>query len=586
MFVAILEGITIAMLFVIMMYVYDKNNSSKLYKVFFFLVSALLIEAIGMFAQVLMHKLIDIKPVYFEYFAQIGAQFAPTLFLMFALLYNNYKFNIKKINWLFVIDGIMLIMLWTNDWHGLFYTQYSMDNWLLQKGTIWAIFIIYYYLQLFAGAEILIYATYRKSGFFSVQTLFILMGYMFPLVLTALSVTGVIVVPRYFQVVPYMGSVLCIAIAIVKLRALDIIPVAQDTIMDTMSDAFVIVALDGTFTDMNKIFIEKFQYPMQLRKNANLIDVIKNSGIGDLKRIQELISKAEKERATIIEEIHMQKGDYDRYFQLEVSPIKEKKGPELIATLLLFRDITAEKREVEVLIKNESMAILGELAGGVAHDINTPITAISSGLLMLDSKIKDPDQKMLISSMQNSADKITNLVNGLRNQIRNLGTGEDVDINLAEFMQELRAILYSECIKNNIRMNINADETVWINGKISRLTQVISSIITNAIKAYDGKGGQIDIEVKKIKNGNEVYISIEDYAGGIDKRIRPYIFKSLVVTKHNPSVGVGLYIANSIIKSTFKGDINFTCKEGIGTKFEIILPINAKKKIIKKETVK
>ena len=586
MFVAILEGITIAMLFVIMMYVYDKHNSSKLYKVFFFLVTALLIESLGMFAQVLMHKIVDVDPIYFEYFAHIGAQFAPTLFLMFALLYNKYKFNIKKLNWIFVIEGIMLIMLWTNDLHGLFFTNYSMDNWLMQRGPLWLVFVVYYYLQLFVGAGVLIYATYRKSGFFSVQTLFILMGYMFPIALTALSITGVITVPRYFQVVPYMGSVLCISTAIVKLRALDIIPVAQDTIMDTMSDAFVIVALDGTFTDMNKIFMDKFQYPMQLRKNANLIDVIKNSGIGDLKRIQYLISQAEKEKTTIIEEIHMQKGDYDRYFQLEVSPIKEKKGPELIATLLLFRDITAEKREIEVLIKNESMAILGELAGGVAHDINTPITAISSGLLMLDSKIKDPDQKMLIGSMQNSANKITNLVNGLRNKIRNLGTGEDIDINLAEFMQELRAILYSECIKNNIRININADESVWINGKISRLTQVINSIITNSIKAYEGKGGTIDIEVKKIKKGEEVYISIEDYAGGIDKKVRPYIFKSLVVTKHNPSVGVGLYLANSIIKSTFKGDIGFKCKEGIGTKFEITLPINAKEKIIKKETAK
>lgn len=586
MFVAILEGITIAMLFVIMMYVYDKNNSSKLYKVFFFLVAALLIESLGMFSQVLMHNIVDIEPIYFEYVAHIGAQFAPTLFLMFALLYNKYKFNVKKLSWIFVIEGIMLIMLWTNDLHGLFFTNYSMDNWLLQRGTLWSVFVGYYYLQLFVGAGILIHATYRKSGFFSVQTLFILMGYMFPIALTALSVTGVLVVPRYFQVVPYMGSVLCISIAIVKLRALDIIPVAQDTIMDTMSDAFVIVALDGTFTDMNKIFMDKFQYPMQLRKNANLIDVIKNSGIGDLKRIQELISKAEKERATIIEEIHMQKGDYDRYFQLEVSPIKEKKGPELIATLLLFRDITAEKREIEVLIKNESMAILGELAGGVAHDINTPITAISSGLLMLDSKVKDPDEKMLINSMQSSADKITNLVNGLRNQIRNLGTGEDVDINLAEFMQELRAILYSECIKNNIRINIDADESIWINGKISRLIQVINSIITNSIKAYEGKGGQIDIQVKKIKKGEEVYISIEDYAGGIDNKIRPYIFKSLVVTKHNPSVGVGLYLANSIVKSTFKGDIEFECKDGIGTKFIITIPINAKEKIIKKQTIK
>lgn len=574
MAIAILEGMSITILFFIMMYIYDKNNSSKLYKVFFYLVVALLIESCGMFTQVLCHRMINVPPVYYEYIAHIGAQFAPTLFLMFALLYNRYKFDIKKLRWIFVVEFLMLIMLWTNDLHGLFFTNYSMDNWLLQEGILNTVFQIYYYGQLLAGAIILIAATYRKSGFFSVQTLFIFMGYLLPIIPIVLSVTGIIVVPRYVQVIPYMGSVLCISLAIVKLRALDIIPVAQETIMDTMSDAFVIVALDGTFTDMNKIFIEKFNYPMQLKKNANLADVIKNSGIGDLKRVQNLISKAEEERTTIIEEIHIEKGDYDRYFQMEVSPIKEKKGNDFIATLLLFRDITAEKREVEILIKNESLSIIGELAGGVAHDINTPITAISSGLLMLNNVAKEPDEKMLINSMQSSADKIANLVNSLRNQIRNLGTGEDTDININEFLQDLRAIMYSECIKNNIRIVVKADENIWIKGKISRLTQVINSIICNSIKAYDGQGGIIDIKVTKHKAANNITIDIEDHAGGIDEKIQPYIFKSLVVTKHDPSIGVGLYLAYSIIKSTFCGDITFETKKDIGTKFTITLPHN------------
>lgn len=573
MVVAILEGISIVILFFMMMYIYDKNNSSKLYKVFFYLVIALLIESIGMFLQILYYNLLPFEPVYYEYLSQLGSQFCATLFLMFACLYDRYKINLKKFIWIFVIEGFMLLMLWTNDFHGLFFQYYTMDNWLAQKGTLYYIFQSYYYLQLILGAIILIKASYRKSGFVSSQTFFILLGYVLPLVSTSLSVAGIIVVPTYVTALPYMGSILCISLAVIKLRALDIIPVAQDTIMDTMSDAFVIVALDGTFTDMNKIFIQKFQYPMQLRKNANLADIVKRTEIGDFKRIQKLINKAESDGQTVIEEIHIVKGDYDRYFQMEVSPIKEKRGTEFIATLLLFRDITIEKREVEILIKNESLSIIGELAGGVAHDINTPITSISSGLLMLNNVARDKDEKMLINNMQNSADKISTLINGLRNQIRNLGTAENVDINLNGFIQELRAIMCSELLRNNIRMNIKANQDIWINGKISRLTQVITSIISNSIKAYDKKGGIIDIEIKKNTKKSEIEIIIEDYAGGIDEKIQPYIFKSLVVTRHHPSIGVGLYLAYSIMKSEFKGNIEFECKKGIGTKFILSIPL-------------
>ena len=56
-------------------------------------------------------------------------------------------------------------------------------------------------------------------------------------------------------------------------------------------------------------------------------------------------------------------------------------------------------------------------------------------------------------------------------------------------------------------------------------------------------------------------------------KVNGYIFKSLVVTRHHPSIGVGLYLAYSIMKSEFKGNIEFECKKGIGTKFILSIPL-------------
>lgn len=574
MLIGILQGIAIIILFTVVTYIYDKNNSSKLYQVLFYLIIALIIESIGMFMQLLFAPLVtNISPICYEYFADIGAIFAPTLFLMFAFLYNNYKTNLSKFYAVFVIDILLLILLWTNKYHQMFFKFYSMDYAILQAGFIYYIFRITYYFQLFLGIFILIRASYRKSGFLSLQTLLIITGYMLPAIPTFMYWGGIISVPRYIAPILYMGSILCILLSVIKLRALDIIPVAQDTIMDTMSDAFVIIGLDGTMTDMNKIFEEKFGSIMQLSKNSNIFDIVKRTNIKEFKKIPEIIQKSYKLKKNILDEIHIVKDSYESYFQIESSPIKEKRGKNFISTLLLFRDVTLQKKEVEILINNENLAIIGELAGGIAHDINTPITAIRSGLLVLNCRLnnKDKDEKMIIESMTNSAEKISVLVNSLRNQMRNLGSTEDIEINLGELVQDLQVIMYSELIKNKIRININAPEEVKINGSLSKMTQVINNIINNSIKAYKGEGGMIDINISDNKK-EEAIITIEDFAGGIDEKLVPYIFKSVIATSTSPSIGVGLYLAYSIIQGSFKGSLSFESKTKKGTKFTIKIP--------------
>ena len=67
---------------------------------------------------------------------------------------------------------------------------------------------------------------------------------------------------------------------------------------------------------------------------------------------------------------------------------------------------------------------------------------------------------------------------------------------------------------------------------------------------------------------------IEDWAGGIREDIKPLIFKKVIRLDNMPTAGVGLYLAYSVIKGSFGGDITFDTKEGIGTKFYITLPDN------------
>ena len=242
-----------------------------------------------------------------------------------------------------------------------------------------------------------------------------------------------------------------------------------------------------------------------------------------------------------------------------------------MAVLLLIRDVTQEKKDIEIMTKNENLVILGELAGGVAHDINTPISAIKSGITMLKPMSRSEDETMLLNSMDSCADKIIALVNSLRNQIRNIGSYSVSEISITNVLGDIKLILNNELKKNNVTLELNIEDDIHIEGNPTKLSQVITNIVTNAIQAYDGKGGAVEVLVKK--QGDLAAISVADHASGIPERVRPYIFKNILTTKGVSGTGFGLYLAYSVIKGAFGGDITFETETGKGTVFTITIPL-------------
>ena len=192
---------------------------------------------------------------------------------------------------------------------------------------------------------------------------------------------------------------------------------------------------------------------------------------------------------------------------------------------------------------------------------------------MLRSTAKTEMEQKLIESMANSAEKISSLVNSLKNQMRNFGSNSNTEFSLKELVQDLYIMMHSELVKNNVRLNIKTEQDIWIAGNTSKLAQVLSNIIQNAIEAYGNQGGIIDIDIYRDEINNPV-IKIEDWAGGIKEEIRPLIFKRIIRVNDMPTPGVGLYLANSVIRGNFGGSITFDTKIGRGTRFYITLPNN------------
>lgn len=247
----------------------------------------------------------------------------------------------------------------------------------------------------------------------------------------------------------------------------------------------------------------------------------------------------------------------------------------------------------ETLMEKERLASLGQLIGGIAHNLKTPIMSISGaaeGLHDLvkeyDSSIDDPevnsqdhheiasDMNTWISKIKTHTEYMSDVITAVKGQAVNLSNEDDVSFTIGELLKRVNILMKHE-LKNSITyLNIamKTDEDLVIRGDVNSLVQVINNMISNSIQAYGGKPDQnIDLIVEQKENN--IIISIKDYASGMPKKVKDKLFKEMITTKGKNGTGLGLYMSYSTIRAHFNGNISVDSAEGVGTTFTITLPL-------------
>lgn len=246
------------------------------------------------------------------------------------------------------------------------------------------------------------------------------------------------------------------------------------------------------------------------------------------------------------------------------------------------------------LMEQERLASLGQLIGGIAHNLKTPIMSISGaaeGLNDLikeyDSSIDDPevtnldhhdiakDMSIWISKIKSHTEYMSDIITTVKGQAVNLSNDQDISFTVEELIKRVNILMKHELKNAIIYLNIKmlTDESTTINGDVNSLVQVINNMISNAIQAYNGKTEQnIDLIIEKKENN--LIISVKDYASGMPEKVKNKLFKEMITTKGKNGTGLGLYMSYSTIKAHFNGDIMLESEEGKGSKFSIVLPLN------------
>ena len=262
-----------------------------------------------------------------------------------------------------------------------------------------------------------------------------------------------------------------------------------------------------------------------------------------------------------------------------------------------IQDLTKEhveqlKDSQDKLMERERLASLGQLIGGIAHNLKTPIMSISGaaeGLRDLikeyDMSIGDPevtnqdhhdiakDMDVWVDKIKNYTEYMSDIISAVKGQAVTFANNEDDTFTVEELIKRvdilMRHELKSALINLKVQLDIDADTT--LRGNVNGLVQVINNMLSNSIQAYKGKTNE-NIYLRVSQNDSSIIISIQDNAGGLPKEVENKLFKEMITTKGKNGTGLGLFMSFSTIRAHFGGDITFETKKGVGTIFHIILP--------------
>ena len=596
LFLLMLSALSIV---ITLIYVLRTKGRSQLKTIFCVDLICVLVICLGVIFQDILSKYFSWNPWNFENFIYIGTCFLPVAIFFTGLIFAKTKITFKKKYLLFfIVPALSLIVLWTNDYHHLFYKIYSylyLSD--CKVGPYMIIHNIYSYTLLFLGVIQMVNVASKNSGFFSKQTLLIVVGISIPLITNILGTLKIISMTVYITPISFAFTMLFFALSIFKFKFLGVAPVALQTIVNRISDSYLVLNENLLITDFNSTFLKTFNLSASDIREENILEFLSTHKQYDmnLPKLENSLNRVKHSSETIVFEQYFKK--INKYFTVEINNILVKGNS--LGILMLFKNITQHKLDMQalkdnqdILIERERLASLGQLIGGIAHNLKSPIMSISGATEGLTDLIKEYEESIVdkdvtiddhlaiandmrdwISKIKSYLEYMSDIITAVKGQAVALSENTVDSFTVEELTKRVDILMKHELKKALITLNLDlkVPTSLMIHGNINALVQVINNMISNAIQAYKGKEGQtIDLIITQEKN--DVIVSVRDYAGGLPKEVQEKLFKEMITTKGKDGTGIGLFMSYSNIRAHFNGDITYSTEEGKGTIFNIILP--------------
>lgn len=248
----------------------------------------------------------------------------------------------------------------------------------------------------------------------------------------------------------------------------------------------------------------------------------------------------------------------------------------------LEKALIEKERTQEQLIRSESLAAIGQLVAGAAHELNNPLASVTS---LLQATIEDltcwnqhtpPDQDLLddLKFADKELARAKTIVASLLSLSRQTQTYSEA-VNLNVVVKDALRVLFNQYKHHDLNIIENYDQNLPdIHGNFANLGQVAMNLIQNAIQAADQAPATIALETHFDQNASQVVFICEDNGPGIPESVRPDIFKPFFTTKApGQGTGLGLYLCHEIIRK-HDGTLTLDDSGDAGAKFVVRLPVD------------
>lgn len=525
-----------------------------------------------------------------EYFGVVSLS---TLWLLLALRYTGREkwLASAKLRLLFIVPILTLLAIWTNEAHGLMWHQVVIDPsdpfpilyWM--RGVWFWVFTVYTYLLLLLGTILLIETVVRSHDLYRGQAVVLLIGALVPWIGNALYLFGFDLFGRLVPT-PVLFTFTGVAMAwgLFRFQLLDIVPVAREAVLESMSDAVIVLDEQNRIVDLNAAAQSLIDSPTSEvvgKPFSQLLPI----GLDSIQRWEE---RSETRNEMILED-----EDHKQYtFDPRVSLLHDRRG-KLAGRLLVLRDIT-ERKQIEEALRLardqalESSRMKSRLLANVSHELRTPLGAILGySEFLRDGTYGSVSEEQVdtLEKIIESTSYLSSLVSQLLEQAK-IEAGQTtlnmLPFSLQELVERVESKSSIEARAKGLSLLFRLEDVPNIViGDERKIEQILLNLVSNALK-FTGEG-EVQVRIYRCDE-HQLALQVTDTGPGIPDDMREEIFKPFrrvddSVTREHGGIGLGLAIVEQLVM-LMEGRIELETALGTGSTFTVFLPIDYEKETL------
>ena len=544
--------------------------------------------------------------------SNFGTSLAPVLLLLIALVFTHHYDQLpKRVRGLFLVPLLTNVMIWTNPLHHLHYKHFSVIASEVVFGPYMYISGGYSYLCMIAAIVIILHFAFKSNNrLYMQQSVMFSLGTLIPLVVSMLATLKVLDLSIAATPISFVFTVIFHGIAIEKLNFLNITPIATQHILDWISDCYLILSETGLVLNYNQPFAQIIGSRCGIEINKPLINIHRDHDPSAMTAVYNLISSVEsarESRSSIAYEQMIVADGRLHYYMVEVTPLIINKA--IVGFSVIYKDVTKLKESMQNLqnsqkrmMERERLASLGQMVGGIAHNLKTPIMSIAGALNAMndlvdecqrsfgDPEVTPADYREIAQEMtdwihrcKDSCSYMSDIITAVKGQAANMNASDKITFTPEELLRRTTLLMRHELTVHNCQLvsENNVPPSVMLHGDINNLVQIVNNFIANAIDAQLPQSDHT-IHLKIWQEDDQLSLSVSDHGSGISDSVRRHLLKEMITSKGTAGAGLGLYMSKALIQGKFDGELWFNDNPGGGAVFGFTIPLNSE--VLQEET--